>query len=100
MLANSLPAWALNGTDPPNLRLLPKSEWRVVRFNGGPYKDTHIGLSAWLNGEHVHWKRVALAELPNDMISQADIDRLAAPLAEHGRVWFVDGSNAGYVSEH
>lgn len=50
---------------------LPKSEWQTKRC--GP---DHVIVGMHTNGGRVYWTKFALADLPNDFVSEDDLKRV------------------------
>jgi hypothetical protein len=50
---------------------LPKSEWRVKRCGAD-----HAIVGMHINGGIVYWTKFALADLPNEFISDDDLKRI------------------------
>jgi hypothetical protein len=53
------------------MTLLPKDQWRLEQIPGG-----FVAAGIYDNSEHRHWIKVAESDLPNDLISVEDLERL------------------------
>lgn len=50
---------------------LPKDEWR-----GQPCGTDHVAIAMHTNNGYLHWTKFALSDLPNDLISRDDLERV------------------------
>jgi hypothetical protein len=50
-------------------QLLPKSEWRLERYGN------YLIAGCWIKNGYLHYERILLRNLPNDLISDDDLKR-------------------------
>jgi hypothetical protein len=63
-------------------RLVPKEEWIIEMLD-----ENHIAAGLWEYPEnHVFWEKVALSDLPNDLISFEDLERFGVTLDPHHEI--------------
>jgi len=53
------------------MKLLPKDLWLLERISGG-----FIAAGIYDNAGHRHWVKIAESDLPNDLLSIQDLERL------------------------
>lgn len=63
------------------MKMLPRECWRLRLITRGPYAKTHIVASIWEHPPgYLHHERIALSELPNDLIAFDDLKRFGIDL--------------------
>ncbi len=58
-----------------NMELLPKEQWKIE-----PLGKTHIAAGTHENFGHYYWTKIALDDLPNDLIGIEDLERFGINL--------------------
>lgn len=56
---------------PANLIDLPRSEWKFRRCGAD-----HVAVAMHTNAGYLHWTKFALVDLPNDLVSGDDLERV------------------------
>lgn len=62
------------------LQLLPKSEWRIERCD-----PDHIAAGVHVLRNCLHWAKIALRDLPNEVISADDLKRFGIDVPDMPR---------------
>ncbi len=57
------------------MELLPKEQWKIE-----PLGKTHIAAGTHENFGHYYWTKIALDDLPNDLIGIEDLERFGINL--------------------